>query len=132
MNISVIWPQNAYDENQFDYVLSNFKSDKVYVLGDFQCTHNVLRDAPRISSSEEIEENFPIVLLAPSSMRNYKPTIQLQDFEHPPDAIYVFGPNNLNLEGFEPDYIVEIPTDTDDEMFNYVSYAVTMWHRRYG
>lgn len=132
MIISVVHIDNGQDEFQFDYVMCNFSSDKTYVMGRYECTSNVFRDAPHIESFSEIEEDFPIVLLAPESSINYKPTIKLQNFQHPKDAIYVFGPNNYHLEGLSPDYVVEIPVDTKDEMFNYVTYAVTMWHRRYG
>lgn len=137
MSIStLIYVQNGAEENQWDYVLSNIKVDKIYMGGSYQGTNNVLRDAPHITTFDDLP-NDPIVLLSPESSQNFKPNISILEFEHPESAIYVFGPNNEHLTDEDVgnrkiDYIVNIPTDTKDEMFNYSAYLITMWNRRYG
>lgn len=130
-----IWPQNGAEENQWDYVLSNLKPDETYVLGPYQCTNNVLRDAPRLETLEDAPD-VPIIILAPLTSRQFVPEISILDFEHPEDALYVFGPNNEHLMpedvGGREYTALNIPTDTTDEMFNYSAYLITAWERRRG
>lgn len=131
-----IWPVNGREENEWDYVLSNLQPDEVCLMGPYQGTNNVLRDAVHVADASELPSD-ELVLVLPLSAVNFTPTVSLQDFVHPADAVYIFGPNNEHiipedLGGRIPDHIVYIPTDTNDEMFNYAAYIVTMWHRRYG
>lgn len=105
-------------------------------MGDHPCTNNILRDAPKIKTFDDLPAG-EIVVLAPDTSRNFVPTVDLPDFKHPENAIYIFGPNNQHLSsedvGDRPaDHVVRIPTDTKDEMFSYVAYIITAWHRRYG
>jgi len=130
------WLANGREENEWDYVLSHIKPDARFVMGKHACTHNVLRDAPVVSTAADLP-NDPLVLVVPLSARNFTPDTALQDFTHPTDAVYMFGPNSEHITeddmgGRVPDHIVYIPTDTKDEMFNYVACIVTLWHRRYG
>jgi len=134
--VVLCWPENGKDENEWDYVLSNFQCDSVYVAGEYACTNNILRDAPRVETFDDLPAG-EIVLLAPDSSRNFVPTVDLPDFTHPENAIYVFGPNNLHLSDEDigsrpPDHVVRIPTDTKDEMFAHAAYVAVMWDRRYG
>ena len=131
-----IWPENSKDENEFDYVLSNHQPDSIYVMGGFQCTNNILRDAPTADTFADLPVG-DVVLLAPQSSRFFSPIISLLEFQHPSEAVYIFGPNNQHIDdsvfgGRNPDHVVFIPTDTDDEMFAHVAYIITAWHRRYG
>ncbi len=129
--------ESGGSENEWDYVLSNFAPDELYLIEcGYQPTNNMMRDIQLMKSCDELP-NVPIVLLAPTSMRNFDPETNLNEFSHPEDAIYLFGANNQHItqETFgnrSPDYIVTIPNDTHDEMFNHVAYAITAWHRRYG
>lgn len=124
---------NGREESEWDYAISNLSPDGVtYCLGSYQPTHNPFRDAPRIDSLAELPTGIPKVVIAPFTSRNHAPSVSLVDFVHPEDAIYIFGPNNEHLEAAEVDHVVVIPTDTKDEMFNYMSYLVTMWDRRHG
>ena len=127
------------DEGQYDFVLSNFKPDKLYV----KCRRNhhpssrVFKNATLIESVDDITEDYPLILLLPLQARYITPTIALNNFTHPTDAIYMFGPNHehLSYEDFpnrQPDHIVYIPTDTNDDMYSYNSYAITMWDRAHG
>ena len=90
-----------------------------------------------VDISDDITEDYPLILLLPLQARYITPTIALNNFTHPTDAIYMFGPNHehLSYEDFpnrQPDHIVYIPTDTNDDMYSYNSYAITMWDRAHG
>jgi hypothetical protein len=137
MTVSVaLWPADSQEENEWDYALRNLRPDTIYLMGPYVGKNNVLRGAPHIDTFADLPEG-EIVLLAPQTARNFVPTVALPDFVHPETATYIFGPNNqhLTLEhtgGRDVDYIVCIPTDSTDGMFNYASYLVTMWDRRHG
>lgn len=123
-------------ENEWDYALSNFSPDVLQLVDTgFQPTNNMMRNLTLHEDWSTLGPG-PIVLMAPETMRNFTPTISLLDFQHPEDALYVFGPNNLHINeevgDRVPDHVVSIPTDTNDEMFNYMAYIITAWHRRYG
>ena len=132
----VVWPANGQDEHEWDYILSHIKPDACCVMGKYPCTNNVLRDSPIAATAADLPSD-PLVLVVPLTARNFTPTISLVDFTHPDDAVYMFGPNSehitdADMGGRVPDHIVYIPTDTIDEMFNYVACMVTLWHRRHG
>lgn len=128
------------DENQYDYVLSNFAPDQLFVKcrRGHHPSSNVFKLATKIETVDELPDDLPLILFLPKTAQYITPTVPLDEFSHPVDAIYMFGPNHENLsleEDFlnrEPDHIVYIPTDTNDDMFSYNSYAVVMWDRRLG
>lgn len=122
-----ITPTGGYLDNQWDYVLTNFKPDLVYALG----SEGMMRDVVRITSLSEVEGS--IVVLTPKHGRYVKGVKSLLEFEHPEDVTYVFGSDKEHLTiDAEPDELVYIPTDTGDEMYAHVAAAITLWHRRYG
>lgn len=130
--------ENGSFENEWDYALSNLSPDELHLIGinGFEPTNNAMRDKPLLANCDGLPD-APIVIVAPLSSRNFPPTKSLLDFTHPDDAIYLFGPNNQHvteedLAGRKPQHIIHIPTDTKDEMFNYMAYLITAWHRRYG
>lgn len=135
--IVALWMTTSHEENEYDYILSNIQVDEIYLFGPYQPTNNLLRDKTKVKNASELPTDIPLVLCVPLTARNFTPTINLLDFTHPTDAIYLFGPNNEHLVdedfgGRVPDHIVYIPTDTTDEMFNYTSCLITLWHRRHG
>lgn len=140
MLIAFVDISNSTDERQYDYVLSNFKADVLYVKTrrGFEPTSNIFKTAIRIDSVDDLPADHPLVVFLPQNARYLTPTISLNDFVHPTDAIYMFGPNHENLSTGDdfsnraPDSLVYIPTDTTDDMYSYNSYAVVMWDRRYG
>lgn len=114
-------------EIQWDYVVSHFKPDSVIVLGSYEPTGKPLRDARR-----DLDVPGERIILAPKAGRFISGEIPLNEFEHPEDALYIFGPDNGHLSDLEYDHAVYIPTDTHDEMYSWVAGAITLWHRRYG
>jgi hypothetical protein len=94
------------------------------VLSHFYVDHVVnLEEAP-------LYQGLPTVLLAPPRGRYIQGETSLLDFDHPEEALYVFGPDNEHFSGLEADHLVYIPTDSKDEMYSWVACVVTMWDRR--
>ena len=119
--------------NQWDYVLSNFKPDKVYIVGDIDkaTLSNPLKQAVLIDNVNELPDK-PLVILSPSHARKHKGIVPLDKFIHPENAIYYFGSDSeIMLNEFKVESIpVFIPTDTTDDMYSFVAYSVVNWDRR--
>lgn len=123
---------NTFD-NQWAYVLSNFMPDKVYIKGidpeDGFLNYKIFqRITPvLISNYSEIAED--LVFLSPQTSTTKPGTINLKDFTHPASCCYVFGANNGELTSDQPGDAVYIQTDTTDELFNFMVYAIVAWDR---
>lgn len=137
--ISVVVTHTTAGErrNQWEYVLSNFKPDQVYIYGSPGCSDVWSRYIKPVEISSVVElPGYPLVVLSPVTARNLPGEISLADLQHPSKCIYWFGSDSQNLEEVifkhrKPDYLVHIPTDTKDQMYSWVSYGVTMWDRRF-
>lgn len=122
----------ATDQNQWDYVLSNFKPETIWILNAPEDAR-LPKGARRLNTAEDLPDN-PLVVLAPKEGRFVKGEMSLVDFEHPEDAVYLFGQNNQNLSELElgnrvPDHVIYIPTSDHVEMYSWTAYAVTYWDR---
>lgn len=123
---------------QWDYILLNFKPDKLYIITNekLEFNHRSPRSkAIQIKNIKELPKDTPLVVLAPQFAEHIKGETSLVDFKHPKDAIYFFGPDvgHLTKEYFsdrKPDHLVYIPVDTDDQMFSFMAAAVVLWDRR--
>lgn len=133
----------AYTENenwrqQWEYVLSHFKVDGIYVHGvDGRSTMigKVLSEAVPIASTSELPADASLVLLAPTNGLNVQGDQALDGFVHPTDAIYYVGSDSHHLEAEafddrEPDHKVYVPTDSADQMYSFVALAVALYDRR--
>lgn len=130
-------PSKPELQKQWDFVLSNFPPDSLYVIGDEANapSTNVFakQGATYIETAEELP-GLPLVILAPAHGKYVSGETPLTDFEHPEDVIYLFGPDHLFLSSDqlgqrEPDETVFIPTASTDDMYGHVAYAVTIWDR---
>ena len=120
-------------QQQWDYVLCNFVPDEIYVIGSLPEDTSLGKKAIVVQSAAELPD-LPIVLLAPDNGRYIQGTTSLGDFTHPDDCIYMFGSDSKYMsEDFlgerTPDHIVYIDTDTNDDMYSFVSYGVVMHDR---
>lgn len=119
--------------NQWDFVLCNFEPNEIYILGDKDnaTISNPLKKAKWIKSYDELPD-LPLVIMAPKHGRYFKGRIPLKEFEHPMDAIYIFGSdsNVMQDEFKKANYPVYIETDTNDDMYSFVAYAVMMHDRK--
>ena len=122
---------DAQSWDQLSYALLHFKPATVYAFNE--AGGSVFAAATLITSLDEVPGT--LVLLAPTNSVHYPGTVPLDTFEHPESATYVFGPNDENLL---PEHVgsatldarVHIPTDTDDQMWNWTALAVTLYDRR--
>ncbi len=118
-------------DTQWEFVLSNFEIDELYLLGGAEPSSKLMEAGTRISSIAEIDH--PVVVMAPLRGRYVQGEIPLNEFKHPEDAVYVFGSDKLHMElDTEPEHKVYIPTATKDEMYSHVAAAVTLWDRLHG
>lgn len=132
-------PTNGRYQDQWDYVLSNFTPDALFVIGDKKNAPktNVFSrkmNATYIETAEELPADLPLVVLAADNGRVVTGDIDLSGFEHPENAVYLFGGDTEwlhsdQLGDREPDYCVYIDTDTHDDMWSWVTYAVVAWDR---
>ena len=131
VKVCLKYNQNQQFMNQWDYVLCNFKPEETYIIGykEKAFISNPLKQAKFINSYSELP-NLPLVVMAPSHGRNVKGIIPLSKFEHPEDCIYIFGSDSEIMEEIYAHFKVFIETDTTDDMYSFVAYAVTMHDRR--
>ena len=131
VSVCLILPTDSLYENQWAYVLRNFKPDQVFLLGGNEgAQREVFQSATVIDSLFELPD-VPRVVMAAEDGRHVKGNIPLSEFSHPEDAIYIFGPDerNLNIDT-DGDSLVYVDTDGSYEMYSWVAYAVAMWDRR--
>lgn len=121
-------------DNDWDFVLSHFTPDKLWsVKGDPKQYHK-----PQvIDSVSELPKDVKIVVCAHPGGRYIQGQVSLVDYEHPGDAIYLFGHDHQNLEpeeleGFDCDYVF-VPSGKN-EMYSYIAAAIVLYDRmvKYG
>ena len=137
-SVCISIPRNEKEEDQWSYVLSHWQPSLLYLIGPgiVPYGNNVFKQGVQIDSTASLPKDQPLILLAPLLGRYIQGTELIIDFIHPVNAIYMFGPNNLNLEldsdilqGRSPDHIVYIPVDTHDEMYSWTAAVVTLYDR---
>ena len=115
VGLCIALPETEDIRAHWDHVRAHFNNDAFYLIG------------------EAIPDDIPLVLLQPDNGKFVRGTVSLEKFNHPENAIYMFGPDKHFFYSElmpEPDHIVYSPTDTDRDMFSFVAFAVTMWDRR--
>lgn len=137
--ISVCFRYNSNQTfmNQWDYVVCNFKPDRIFVYHDEDTEpfiSNPLKEATFIKSISELPNDSTLVIFNPENGRTIQGEQSLFDYVHPENAIYYYGSDSetMQIEDFEgKEYDkVFIPTDTVDNMYSFVAYATTMHDRR--
>lgn len=114
-------PSQENFKQQWEFVLSHFCPDQVYSFGK--------------EGLENLPREIPLVLLAPTNGTNIVGTESLENFEHPEDVVYLFGSDSRHVEHSllvdrKPDHLVYVETDTRDQMYSFVCWAVVAWDRR--
>ncbi|MHA2069548.1 MAG: hypothetical protein ACXABY_34730 [Candidatus Thorarchaeota archaeon] len=134
-DVCIFQIHNPEWQNQWDYVLRNFQPDNIYVVGNELPATKPFLNAILIDSIEDLPKDKSLVLLSPKNARFYGGKKDLIYFDHPENTVYIFGADDANLtpdmfKKRKPDYRVFIETDTDDEMYSFVSAAIVFYHRR--
>lgn len=132
--------ESEFDYNQWLGVLSPFKCSEIYVRDADDEINGFKPKGIAVNSAADLPSDRPLVVISPYNSRGVQGDVSLVDFEHPENAIYVFGPNKehnnvighndlLTLEddmgGREPDYSVFIPTFGN--MYSYVCGSVVLY-----
>jgi hypothetical protein len=130
LGIAIVGPINAMDSNQWDYAISHWIPDHVYVVGDISIP---FRGAIRLPCLGYLSAGTT-VLLAPQNGARFQGDESLADFSHPTDATYIFGSNHRHLTdaemgGLSPTHKVFIPTESHHEMHSFVAAAITLYDR---
>ncbi len=124
---------NEFTQNNWQQVLDNFKPDQVYVLGDKPWYTETMKYAIHVNSTDNLP-NISIVAMAPRTGRQIKGEISLVEFQHPKEAVYLFGPDKRHLTkpllgNRKIDYKVFIPPD-NRELYSWMAAAITLYDIR--
>lgn len=137
LDVCVVRPSGAA-VGQWDFVLTNFSPASLHVIGDGPVSQTFDRDlsAVYVLSAEDLPEG-PLIVFAPADGRYVQGAVSLADHEFDPQATYLFGADHVplsedHLGSRMPDETVFVPTDSHDEMFSHVAYAVAAWEARRG
>lgn len=126
------YDRHGWIQNQWEFVLSHFVPDDVWVRGapdDWKSYHKPVH----IETAKELPKERPLIVLAHPQGRYVQGVESLGIFEHPKDAIYLFGGDDVLLTeeddlGRKPDAIVYIPVKKY-EMYSFVAAAITLYDR---
>ena len=137
MVVCIPYTNDEHEQNQWDYVLSNFKPDEIFILNPEEKElpkTNVFGKGRIIKSLEELKE-YNIIFLAPEHGRYIQGKTNIFDLKHPENAAYVVGSNHVypTTDNYFDKYIkhyVFIPTDTKDDMYNWVAMAIILYDRK--
>lgn len=118
--------------DQWGYLLMSFGLQKqTWEIGGKR-----LRWANHIDAPSQLPKKAPAVLFSPRTA-HYAPLrgiMSLDNFWHPMEAIYLFGPahrplTHADLDGVNCDQKVAIDTPTDTELFPSMAAALAVWDR---
>jgi hypothetical protein len=125
-------PRN-WMQDQWSYTFSNFGItdiwEREYADGDLVIYQKTIP----IHSAEELPDKT-LIAVSPEAARFVKGNENLIDFEHPEDAIYLFGGSHsvLTLEELGnrvPDHIVYIPS-VKNELYAFSAANIVLYDRR--
>ncbi len=136
LRVCVYFRNNHWELNQWGYITSTFKVDEIFVVGPVPDPDmgGFIKNATIINSIEDLPEG-PIVLAAPFNGRFVKGDVDLKDFVHPENAIYLFGPDHENLHddhlgARKIEHKVYITNETKFEFYAHVAAGIFLYDRR--
>lgn len=132
-DICLVASSGQHWENQWSYLLSNFKPRTLYAIGGISKNIIPFRNHIEVGTAEELPGT--LVLAAPINGYYYQGNVALPLFTHPNDCCYMFGSDNVHLSEDHmgtrrPDYTVYVPTDTTDNMYSFMAGSVFLYDRR--
>lgn len=137
-SLCILSTEDTNSQHVWNYTVRSFSPGEIYILGDNEkwMEAKPLRNAKAISSAEELPD-LPLVLFQPDNAE-FMPGTEPINFESVPEScIFMFGSDDARFEPKHfgtrsPDYRFFIPTDTDDELFAAVAYAIAAWKWQHG
>lgn len=130
------YPRSNHTLNQWDYVLTSFPVDDLFIIGP---PDTPMKDsgsgkrATLIQTAEELPDT-KLVVITPKEGRFVKGKKALRSYKHPKKALYLFGNDHLNLCEEElgirkPDQTVYIETESPHELYAHVAAALVLYDR---
>ena len=138
IRIAIDYTSVETEQTQWDYVLSHFAVDEIYVYSpdaEHPRHSKVFKYAILITTAEDLPTVGKLVVMTPPNARHVVGDESLVNFTHPAgDVTYLFGPSNVHLSEDElgarvPDHKVYIPTVTHDQMYPWIACAITLYDR---
>lgn len=139
MKVCIIWTQSTY-QNSWDYLLQAFRvsRDDVYViLRSEEAAPQMSKVIGSCNFMRDVEHlpPGPLVVCSPKNAQALPGKDCLHGFEHPENAIYVFGADNITLdrnvfEGRKIDHAIYIPTEGTN-LHSHVAAAMVLYDRRH-
>lgn len=107
-------------QDQWSFVFSNFGVTDIWERHFEDDDGKLYQPTIPVETAVDLPDDRPLVVLAPIAGRYIKGQSSIVDFEHPEDAIYLFGGSHLNLSDEEDlggrvaDHYIYIPTVTHE------------------
>ena len=128
---------NGWEINQWDYLVASFQIDNVWVIGPKDIPvrdAGILKRSTLIQSAEELP-NDELVIAAPKKGRFIQGRVALELFEHPREAVYLFGLDNVHLSESQlgkrvPEHTVYITANAKWELYAHVAAAIVLYDRK--
>ena len=114
-------------QDQWSYVFSNFSVSEIWEIGFKKDDLKIYQTTIPINNTEELPDR-PIVILAHQDGRYIKGEQSLVTFNHPEDAIYIFGGSHSNLTSNREADLVFIPSSRY-EMYSFAAANITLYDR---
>ncbi len=119
-------------QDQWSFVFSNFGITELWELGS-PLGEKIYQPTIKIMTAAELPTDRLLVVLAPADGRYIQGNESLKDFEHPDDAIYMFGGSHLNLNEDDmgermADHYVYLDL-VEYECFAHAAGYMTLWDR---
>lgn len=124
--------KNRNNQDQWSFLFSNFGVENIWEL-ERPNTEKIYQPTKMIQNASELPDQTLIVVQPPDG-RFVKGTESLSDFEHPDDAIYMFGGSHdvMTLEdlgGRVAEHYVYIPL-VAYECYAFSAAYMTLWDRK--
>lgn len=128
--------EKDWEQDQWSYVFSNFGVTEIWELGDDgNKDMDIYQQTTKIDTAAELPTDRPLVVLAPPEGRFIQGTENLETFQHPDNAIYLFGGSHISLNDEEhmggrvADHYVYIEWDKC-ESFSHATAIAVLWDRK--
>lgn len=126
--------QRPWLQDQWSFVFSNFGIAEIWERGFADDDLRIYQPVKAIATAAELPKRRPVVVLAHQEGRYIQGTESLVAFEHPKNAVYLFGGSQANLTdeddlgGRKPSALVYIPS-VKHEMYGPAAAYITLYDR---
>lgn len=134
LTVCIAGDMRGHELYQWEFVLGHWPVDAVLAYGGDRPSDWPGKGplSKALFVDELVPRDKPVVVFSPTGSSNFPPTLKLQDFIHPRDAVYVFGSNHRSLERSvvpDPDAIVEVECARHRDMWSFMAAAVVLRDR---